>query len=117
VQSASTVGDVTVFVNPAPAILDVATTPTLAPFPPPAVGLASSHDWPETLRWMLVGSGLTVTVLLIIAALTLIARRTTGQRLDGGGGMGRGMTPRQVSARAGANRATIPDRLMISLIL
>jgi hypothetical protein len=81
-----------VIINTAPAILQLATTPTLAPFPPPAVGLASSQGWPQALRWMLVGSGVTVTVLLIIAALTLIARRSAGRRHADGGGMPRGTT-------------------------
>jgi hypothetical protein len=84
-----------VIINTAPAILQLASTPTLAPFPPPAVGLASSQGWPEALRWMLVGSGVTVTVLLIIAALTLIARRSAGRRHTEGGGMPSGTTAAQ----------------------
>jgi len=81
-----------VIVNTAPGILQLATTPTLAPFPPPAVGLASSQGWPEALRWMLVASGVTVAVLLIIAALTFIARRSAKQRHADGRDMPRGTT-------------------------
>jgi hypothetical protein len=103
-----------VFINTAPAILQLATTPTLAPFPPPAVGLASSQGWPEALRWMLVGSGATVTVLLIIAVLTFIARLSTEQRHAYAGGTPGGTTadhlarPTPTEVPATVSSATAP---------
>jgi hypothetical protein len=68
-----------VIINTAPAILELATTPTVAPFPPPAVGLASSEGWSESVRWVVLGSGITLTLLLIIVALTFIVRQRPKQ--------------------------------------